>query len=269
LELEYLYLQFNTFTGPLPTALFDTWSNLRHFNIQNNDFVANLSHTIITTNHKSQLTHAWWTSNTGIVGTFPAALGHCWTNLVLLDVYGCALYGTLPESIGHWTNMEHADFLYNELSGSLPASLYRWTNVKTAAFFHNNFTGTIPSYLSTWTQLDSILLDQNLFTGTLPSSLGALSATLTGFSVSSNRLSGTIPESYGAWTNIVQASFEGNNFTGSMPDGLCQIVNASILAMAHATEQNPNPVMIQADCVSEVHCPCCTYCSEDAGNIVY
>jgi hypothetical protein len=86
----------------------------------------------------------------------------------------------------------------------------------------------------------------NALTGTLPESIGQWTA-LTFFGVSSNALTGTIPASIDNWIRIQIAYFEHTKFTGTMPNGICPyyIENGDTL---------------NADCLSEITCTCCTGC---------
>jgi hypothetical protein len=112
-------------------------------------------------------------------------------------------------------------------------------------FYNNNMQGTIPADLGLLTALTTFNVGVNVLAGTLPASIGQWTA-LTSFRVRNNALTGTLPASIGNWSLIRFAYFNFNQFTGTMPDGICPYIQ--------------NVGGLEADCVSEITCSCCTRC---------
>mmetsp|Transcript_16936 Transcript_16936/g.22700 ORF Transcript_16936/g.22700 Transcript_16936/m.22700 type:complete len:88 (+) Transcript_16936:145-408(+) len=85
--------------------------------------------------------------------------------------------------------------------------------------------------------------------GTIPAELGALSSLET-LSLFGNRLTGTIPAELGALSSLETLVLQSNNLSGSMPSDVCNLrtTNGGVLRF------------LEADCISEVVCSCCTTC---------
>jgi hypothetical protein len=155
------------------------------------------------------------------------------------------LRGDIPADLGLLTKLKIANFYRNSLAGSLPKSIGRWRNLEEFVVYDNLMTGTLPAAsIGQWTALTFFQIGGNSFIGTLPDSIGNWSK-LGYFSVYKNFFEGTIPESVQEWTSIETAYFTGNDFTGSMSTGICDIKSLKTL---------------EADCLSEVTCTCCTAC---------
>jgi hypothetical protein len=115
------------------------------------------------------------------------------------------------------------------------------------SLFSNNVKGTIPADLGLLTELNFLYLSGNALTGTLPASIGQWTALLV-FTVSNNALTGTIPASIGNWSQIWYAYFFENNFTGTIGNSICPYIS------------RPNGEQLEADCLTEINCTCCTKC---------
>jgi hypothetical protein len=110
----------------------------------------------------------------------------------------------------------------------------------------NNMKGSIPADIGLLFAMQAFGAFDNALTGTLPASIGQWT-TLTYFSVYNNALTGTIPESIDNWSQIQIAYFDKNQFDGIMPNAICSYINQTIDTL-------------EADCVSEISCTCCTQC---------
>jgi hypothetical protein len=185
-------------------------------------------------------------NSNGVTGTLPASIGQ-WTALTYFRVGGNALTGTLPASIGQWTALTYFGVGVNELAGTLPASIGEWTALTSFRVRNNALTGSLPASIGQWTALTYFDGSANEMTGTLPASIGQWTA-LTYFGVDVNALAGTLPASIGNWSQIQKAYFHGNNFTGTMPNGICPYIDET------------NGEDLDADCLSEITCTCCTRC---------
>jgi hypothetical protein len=146
-------------------------------------------------------------------------------------------------------NVVTAVELFNtNMKGTIPADLGLLTALTYFVVSRNALMGTLPVLIGQWTALTQFNVGENALTGTLPESIGQWTA-LQSFSVGLNTLTGTIPASIGNWSQIQVAYFDNNQFTGIMPNGICPYIVRAI------GEQ------LEADCLSEITCTCCTFCS--------
>jgi hypothetical protein len=187
-------------------------------------------------------------SNNGLTGTLPVSIGQ-WTSLTYFSVVNNALTGPLPVSIGQWTALTYFSVSTNALTGTLPASIGQWTALNNFRGSNSGLTGTLPVSIGQWTALALFSVFNNTLTGTLPVSIGQWTA-LTFFNIPGNALTGTIPASIGNWSQIQFAYFDRNIFTGIMPNGICTNINET------------NGYQLEADCLTEINCTCCTFCYE-------
>jgi hypothetical protein len=140
-----------------------------------------------------------------------------------------------------------AFWVWNDMKGTIPADLGLLTAMEIFNVNSRALTGTLPASIIQWTALLSFGVPSNFLTGTLPASIGQWTA-LTYFAAYRNELTGTIPASIGSWSQIQYAYFDGNQFTGTMPNGICPYIVKA------------NGEQLEADCVSEINCTCCTSC---------
>jgi Leucine-rich repeat (LRR) protein len=135
----------------------------------------------------------------------------------------------------------------NNIQGTIPADLGLLTALTNFNVGDNALTGTLPVSIGQWTSLKIFSVSINALTGTLPASIGRWPA-LTSFGVFNNEMTGTIPASISNWSQIQIAYFDGNQFTGTMPVGICPYI----------VEANGD--RLEADCLTEINCTCCTVC---------
>lgn len=86
------------------------------------------------------------------------------------------------------------------------------------------------------------------FSGTLPTEIGNLKDMVRMWFYN-NMLTGTIPTEYGNLFKLQTLELENNMLTGTMPQSIC--LNRAPLGLLQT---------LDADCVSEVTCDCCTCC---------
>jgi len=131
------------------------------------------------------------------------------------------LRGTLPVALGRLTSLTQFSAVTN-LIGALPDEIGQWTSL-TLFTISSNFdvTGTLPASVGQWTNLSSIDLRQT-------------------------KLSGALPNSISNWSQIRSVLFDATLFTGTVPPGICPYISSG--------------ETLQADCISEIVCSCCTSC---------
>eukprot|EP00756_Hemistasia_phaeocysticola_P003740 Hpha_TRINITY_DN12427_c0_g1::TRINITY_DN12427_c0_g1_i1::g.42909::m.42909 len=152
-----------------------------------------------------------------VKGTLPE--GFKWlVGVQRLEIPGSQLEGSIPDT-GLWINMMVLDLNGNKLSGTLPDDFLPAPCLQTLNLRGNQFEGTLPASLGDHTVLMSLNLANNKFEGTFPD-LGYVPE-LAELDLSGNRLSGTLPADWFVkaprlrWFKVHQ-----NRLSGPVPAGL-------------------------------------------------
>eukprot|EP00754_Rhynchopus_humris_P013655 Rhum_TRINITY_DN14339_c1_g1::Rhum_TRINITY_DN14339_c1_g1_i1::g.81541::m.81541 len=162
------------------------------------------------------------------LGTFPQALSVV-TNMVVLEMSGSRLSGTLPAFVAKWPYLRTFSVFNNNLKGSLPWKGNFPVTLESIMAHNNAFTGTLPAGV----KVRFLLLSANRFTGTIPAYPRVVTLKASGckylsgnfditkypiarlIDVSGNTLGGTLPSTFPAPLEFL---YMGNNrLTGTVP----------------------------------------------------
>jgi hypothetical protein len=132
-------------------------------------------------------------------------------HVVILNVSGNNLNGTIPDSIGDLTYADQIWLFDNQLSGSIPTTITNLVNLTKLGLFNNQLTDNLPADIGDMTNLTHLSLDRNQLSGEIPASITSL-AGLTEFSLSCGQtttdpdvimfLSGKFPGWYLSYTSF-------------------------------------------------------------------
>jgi RHS repeat-associated protein len=199
--LQYLLLQNNQLSGPLPHDLLSELWSLRLLYLFNNQLTGALP---VDIGYCSQVAVVN-ISNNQFSGPLPVELGNL-ANLRELGLANNRFSGNLPASLGNCRALYRFVASNNQLSGSLPASIAA-LNFEYLLLDGNRFTGTIPAAYKRWKNVYQLSLANNQLSGPVPDSLKAVFLFL-----HNNHLSGELPISY-ATTRNWQMLLDGNDLT--------------------------------------------------------
>ncbi|KAL8193923.1 hypothetical protein R6Q57_026165 [Mikania cordata] len=145
--------------------------------------------------------------------------------LVMFNVSGNNISGTVPESLKSCSLLEVFDISRNNFSGELPMdTLLSLTKLKTLMLGFNNFIGKLPESLSELTSLERFDVSSNEISGEIPA--GICDGTTAGSSrlkmlyLQNNRLTGSIPATIGNCSELVSLDLSFNSLTGEIPKQL-------------------------------------------------
>ncbi|KAL1147409.1 hypothetical protein V6Z11_A10G053500, partial [Gossypium hirsutum] len=222
--LNYLKIDQNFFTGPLPT------------------FIGNLSRLgLLSVAHNS------------LSGSIPKEIGnlkrlYCWNNgsskhqTKSLGVNNFS--GTIPPELGNLVELQQLYINSCGLTGEIPSTFANLQNLQIVAASDTAFTGKIPEFIgSNWTRLESLRLEGNSFEGPIPSNIGKLSSLtilrITGIYNGSSSidvirnlknisdlvlrnvlLTGSIPSDISNFQSLQKLDLSFNNLTGQIPSKL-------------------------------------------------
>ncbi|CAI5990182.1 unnamed protein product, partial [Closterium sp. NIES-65] len=230
--IQTLYLDHNTFSGPIPPHL--ALPNLAELQLANNLFTGGIP------NAFTRLTGM----RTLYVSPFPCyvhlpvstaaheiRLSKCnspfaptWVLSMLssLQVANNFLSGGLPRTLTAQSSLLTLNLAGNGFTGSLP-NFSRWkVSCAQIVLSNSNFTGSIPVSISTLTTLDSIFLNNNQLTGTIPSAIFTMT-NLKYLYIANNYLSGSLPGVIGRLKKLEQIWLDNNKIEGPLPSGLCSL----------------------------------------------
>jgi hypothetical protein len=166
-QLKFLALHENSLTGAIPTHIGAFFSNnLVHLDLSKNKFGATIPKEIYQLTNLVYLFLAFNDFEQGPIpdeiadmtklvdlslketnrrGTIPDVIGKRLTNLVLLDLDGNEMIGSIPSSLG---DLEHLRFLFlshNMLNGKIPTTLGKLHNIQLLLLHSNQLTGQAPT----------------------------------------------------------------------------------------------------------------------------
>ena len=162
-QLEILRLEHNRMVGSLPLGVLSRLSNLREFNIDENDFS----------------------------GPFPTDMSAL-TQITIISATENKLTGAIPYSLGSLSTLEKLHLNLNDLMGSIPWSFGNLTIIKEVWLEQNRINDKIPVSLAKCTKLETLYLEHNRLTGRIPTSLGQLTNLRT-VRFHENQLQGEMP----------------------------------------------------------------------------
>ncbi|KAM3280903.1 hypothetical protein P3S67_027923 [Capsicum chacoense] len=199
--LFYLYLNGNSFEGPLPSNIF--FKPLIALDASSNNFSGEIPRWIRDNTKLLQLD----LSKNHLEGSIPVEI----CNLKLIQVLALTenkLSGPVPSCVSGLP-LEHIHLDKNQLVGELDA-LLNISSLKTLDLGYNSFTGNIPHTIGSLSNLNFLLLNNNQLQGEIPTQVCLLNK-LSIMDFSFNKLYGPLLRCLG---NLIQA--ESDAETGSM-----------------------------------------------------
>ncbi|XP_039855559.1 receptor kinase-like protein Xa21 [Panicum virgatum] len=195
-QLICLELDYNRFSGVLPSSVSNLSTSLQYFSVSHNE----------------------------ISGVIPEGIGN-FVGLLTLGLENNYLTGTLPHSLSKLRSLSELSLSNNRLTGHINQAIGNFTQLNYLYLHINSFIGSIPRSLGNLSSLLEIVLSSNNFNGTIPSSIFSIS-TLFGLDLSHNQLEGTIPHEVGNLQSITILWAQSNRLSGEIPDtlGECQLL---------------------------------------------
>lgn len=213
-ELEFLILESNSLTGPIPAGIWDL-PRLQVLGLGINNLLGTIPSSFC--NNSRQLFVLGLEPN-NLEGAIPKGIGQC-DKLSILELSENRFNGTLSREIFTTTALtRYLGFSFNSLSGPLPPEIGQMVSLGTLNVKNNEFSGEIPPSLGTCRGLTKLYLRNNAFQGAIPSSFDGLSA-LEELDVSCNNLSGSIPEYLESFKYLYLLNLSFNNLEGAVPKG--------------------------------------------------
>ncbi|KAF2320661.1 hypothetical protein GH714_029867 [Hevea brasiliensis] len=138
-------------------------------------------------------------------------------SLVVLDLSGNSLSGSIPSSIGNCSFLNAMDLSFNKLSGEIPLSFSRLNQLRSLHLSNNKLTGSLPSSFLNLSNLETLDLGNNRLSCEIPPWIGSGFADLRILSLRSNAFFGEIPSTLSNLSSLQVLDLAKNNLAGSIP----------------------------------------------------
>ncbi|CAL5414436.1 unnamed protein product [Camellia sinensis] len=212
LELQYLLLYNNSFTGTIGSSLCNI-SNLEGLDLGQNYLQGNIPDEIGKLSNLKFLT----LESNQITGSIPSAMFFNMSSLQTIALTYNNLYDSLPVYVcDHLPNLQLFYVSANRFYGEIPSSLYKCRELQYLSLSFNSFNGSIPREIGNLTMLKELYIGYNDFKGELPSEMGNL-VNLEVLNAKSGSLTGPIPSFIFNMSSLRVIDFTNNSLSGSLP----------------------------------------------------
>ncbi|KAM3196153.1 hypothetical protein ACQJBY_072032 [Aegilops geniculata] len=249
-DLQLLFIEGNSFTGPIPNhvgnlstqlitfragrnkltgglpATFSNLSNLEWLDISNNLLTEAIPESITTMRNLVLLN----LSGNSILGPIPTQIGML-VGLQKLFLQGNKFIGSIPTSIGNLSMLEYLDLSNNQISSKIPTSLFQLDKLIQLFLFQNFLAGALPTNADGLIQIDQMDISSNFLTGTIPQSYSLLRM-LTYLNMSHNSFDGSIPDQLQRLTSLATLDLSSNNLSGKIPKFLANFTYLTTLNLS-------------------------------------
>ncbi|KAA8533299.1 hypothetical protein F0562_033168 [Nyssa sinensis] len=155
--------------------------------------------------------------NNSFSGPIPSKMGQEMSSVLVLDLSGNFLNGSIPASIGKLEMLVTLDLSKNNLSGDIPGSICSSPKLDVLKLSSNTLTGELSSSLQNCTSLSFLDLGDNRFFGNIPEWIGGSAVSISALRMRANMFSGKIPERLCRLSHLHIFDLAHNNLSGSIP----------------------------------------------------
>ncbi|XP_047954199.1 probable LRR receptor-like serine/threonine-protein kinase IRK [Salvia hispanica] len=237
-SLKILNVSNNALTGSLPESM-SNCLNLLAFDISHNAFTGDVPLWVLGLGLQQVLF-----SGNRLSGSIHNVLASSPENsqkkLLVLDVSGNVLSGSIPAALGNFGSLQLVNFSRNSLVGGVPSSIGQLKLLNFLDLSENGLNGSIPSEIGGLTSLEELRLEKNALGGNLPLSIGDCSS-LTSLYLAHNEITGPIPASLSKLSNLQAVDLSFNKLTGALPKQLANLVRLQLFNVSHNQLQGELP----------------------------
>ncbi|XP_034690360.1 receptor-like protein EIX2 [Vitis riparia] len=201
LNVGYLYLGNNSFSGPIPLNI----GELSSFQIL--DVSGNL-----------------------LNGSIPSSISKL-KDLEVIDLSNNHLSGKIPKNWNDLHQLMAIDLSKNKLSGGIPSWMCSKSSLTQLILGDNNLSGEPFPSLRNCTGLSSLDLGNNRFSGEIPKWIGERMPSLEQLRLRGNMLTGDIPEQLCWLSHLHILDLAVNNLSGSIPQCLGNLTALSFVTL--------------------------------------
>ncbi|GMI78350.1 hypothetical protein like AT2G34930 [Hibiscus trionum] len=202
-NIRTLDLSANNFTGSIPAEVGQ--GNIRYLALADNQLFGRIPFSLCQ--EKSELLLLDLSGN-NLFGTIPTIFRNC-RSLVYLNFGSNNLNGGIPGELQDARGLRFLDISRNQFDGPFPSAVHKLENIMVLNMGNNKFSGNIPRFIGDLNDLRILLLEFNLFNGSIPAEINALE-NLQFIGFSNNQLSGPIPAKLSGLKTIINRPKDGD-----------------------------------------------------------
>ena len=268
-KLQYLYLDDNEIRGTLTSSLLLSCKDMVELDISENYLSSTLPENIFS--HGSLMLLDLHGNR--LTGSIPRVSSHGTNQLEFLALHANELEHVVPNSLGLLQKLTHLDLSMNRLASTLPSTIGTMFELKYLSVGSNIFNRSpIPSWLQELTNLEQLKLTESRFLGSIPDFIGYNLSNLKHIDLSQNSLTSTIPESIGFLSSLANLILERNQLSGTLPGSIVKLSSMDVLVLdgnnlagsADVVCDNLELEFFAADCGggqdAKFKCGCCGVC---------
>ncbi|XP_050286245.1 receptor-like protein EIX2 isoform X2 [Quercus robur] len=196
-----LFLQNNSFSGPIPSNISDLMPNLQHLDLSENLLNGKIPLSITKIKNLNTLV----LRRNNLLGELPPHWNMSQMGLRVVDISYNNICGKIPSSMGFLGNLSILVLSNNNLSGEIPSSLQN-CSIVSMDFGGNRLSGNLPSWIES--DIFMLRLRSNLFSGIIPRKWCNLYK-LQILDLAQNNLSGGIPDCFNNFIAMVDRNTFG------------------------------------------------------------
>ncbi|XP_017183718.3 receptor-like protein kinase [Malus domestica] len=224
--MEWLYVQANAVTAPIPLAVFNM-SSLTILALNGNNLSGSFPDNICQHLPSIQVLNL---AHNQFDGPLPHKLWQCKELLSLVLAYN-NFSGSIPRSIGNLTQLARLGFGNNTLTGTIPYEVGNLQSLQYLSLDFNNLNGPIPSTIFNMSKMMVLSLVGNQLSGSLPADIGLGIPNMQSIYLALNKLNGVIPNFNSNGSKLIHLSMSDNSFSGFIPNKLCALTNLGVLSL--------------------------------------
>ncbi|CAL5328488.1 unnamed protein product [Camellia sinensis] len=226
-NLNIIDLIFNYLTGPIPPAIFNK-SSMVQIVLDFNAFSGNLPTNNGIFLHNLEL---FLLDDNQLTGNIPSSLCNS-SKLTMLILATNLFTGPVPKHLGNLKHLERLVLAQNQLTNELGSielsfltNLTNCTSLVELWMQQNKLSGTLPNSIANLSNsLERLYVSQNPLIGTIPKEIGSL-RNLNVLALAGSNLNGNIPSTLGEIKSLQRLYLRGNNFHGSIPNEIFLLSN--------------------------------------------
>ncbi|CAH8391055.1 unnamed protein product [Eruca vesicaria subsp. sativa] len=217
----------NSFTGPLPSFLCKSSSQLRKLDFSYNDFSGSISQGLGKCFRLSIIRAGF----NRLSGEIPSDIYNL-SNLEQLFLPFNQLSGKINDEITSLKKLTSLELYFNLLEGEIPRSIGNLSNLRSLQLHTNNLSGHVPLSLANCTNLVNLNLRVNHLRGSLTELDFTQFQILSVIDIGNNSFTGDLPEKIYSCKSLTAIRLSGNKITGQISPQILKLKSLSFLSLS-------------------------------------
>ncbi|XP_074333177.1 receptor-like protein 6 [Apium graveolens] len=232
-NLTYLDLSSNNFSGVLNMSMFSPLESLQYLGLSHNHFLS------VRSTSMSPLPPTLSTLGLSSCNMkeFPHFSKDAEISLDYVDLSNNDIEGEIPDWIGSvgsvrsvYSVTSYLNISHNRLTGGLEQ--LPWNSIKLLDLQHNELNGSLPDLICNSSSLEVLNLSHNKLSGVLPS-CGTQLTSLSVFDLRMNNIQGSLPANLSNFRSLETINLNGNKLEGRVPSSFVEFNSLRVLDLGN------------------------------------